>query len=325
MGELEKNDKQDESPQGDQDGIEHVLVLACAVSTFAFVAITAFWVFASRPLLLMLGQEAVVAEHASMFLLCLTPALLGIFLTELLKRVLVVLQSAGYLFQVGVFGVCVSLMAQGVFVWGQLFQTGAYASCVAVSFTYICMTVYLIVLLCWICTCTFTHESKVRIKWPHSMKDSFTLKKVYQFAGLTVSTSVMVFCEWIAFEAISLSAGMLGSTYLSAQPILIHIDSILFMIPMGIAGASGVYIAGLIGQGEWREAKRALGISCACVAAPALLSAGMLVVARRWVGFLVTEEIQVVRIVDGLVPFVAFNQVSSLMIMLRCLCSLGFT
>ena len=226
----------------DSKSFGSLLNLSIFISFLYAITISIAWIFGCEPMLLFLGQDPFVAYQAKWFLIYLIPALYAIFATELLKRFLTINQLASGLFYIALLGVAISILGQGLLVWLDICSIGIYGSSLAISLTFIVMAIVLFSISFWNTT------SRSNLSFP--CMDDFEWKIIGKFTGLAISNSIMVFSEWIAFESISLSAGILGAKYLSAQTILIHIDSVLYMIPLGLGGAATVRIGTYMGRGD---------------------------------------------------------------------------
>ena len=142
------------------------------------------------------------------------------------------------------------------------------------------------------------------------LRECFDFQSLWYLFCMFVPASLMIVSEWIALEAIALAAGILGTTSLAAQTIAINIDSLLFMIPMGISVATSTRIGHCLGANKPEAAKRVALIGLLFSSIPALFNAVMLVTLRAFWGLMFTDEESVVNLVAVILPYTAFNQLA---------------
>ena len=142
------------------------------------------------------------------------------------------------------------------------------------------------------------------------LRECFDFFGLLQIITLAVPGTLMIVSEWIAYEAVALAAGLLGTTSLAAQTIAINTDSLLFMIPMGISVATSTRIGNLLGANKPNEAKRIAFIGLTIALLPALIHASILLSLRNSWGFMFTGNPEVIRMVSIILPLAAFNQVA---------------
>ncbi len=104
-----------------------------------------------------------------------------------------------------------------------------------------------------------------------------SLGALRQLMAIGLPVSITVIAEVSLFLAVGLTAGNLGEASLAAHTIAINVASISFMVPLAIAQAANVVVAGAIGYGSLQDARRAglvaIGLGVSVMAAAAIVIA----------------------------------------------------
>ncbi len=82
-----------------------------------------------------------------------------------------------------------------------------------------------------------------------------------------------------AFAGMNVVAGWLGATEVAAWAILLNVSAVVFMIPLGVAGATAVLVGAAYGADDRPGVTRATEAGCA-----AALGAALIVAVATWVG-----------------------------------------
>ena len=99
--------------------------------------------------------------------------------------------------------------------------------------------------------------------WKESLREGLQwecLQSAPVFIGLAIPGALMLLCEVWVFEAMTLLSGYFGPVELSAQTVLTNLESLFFMIPLGISTACTTRVGNALGHGEPESASRALKI-----------------------------------------------------------------
>lgn len=114
--------------------------------------------------------------------------------------------------------------------------------------------------------------------------------------GIGYAASVSYFIEAGAFGAMSIIAGWLGALSVAAWAIVLNMAAVIFMVPLGLATATGVFVGRAHGAGNPQGVRRAarLGFAATVMATLlicALVGFGAELIAR---GYTNDEEVQAV-------------------------------
>jgi MATE family multidrug resistance protein len=112
-----------------------------------------------------------------------------------------------------------------------------------------------------------------------------------------------------AFELCGIAAGWFGKISLGAQSVILSTASMFFMLPYGMAIACSVRIGHLIGAGCPNHARLACATVLICAGLQSLFNITLLLIFRDWVGFVFTNEEEVVKLVSRTLPVVAAFQI----------------
>lgn len=113
-----------------------------------------------------------------------------------------------------------------------------------------------------------------------------------------------------AFEIVALLAGRLGDVPLAAQSIIMTADQVLNTLPFGIGVAASARIGNLLGSQLPAHARISTHAS---VALASMVGAAVLVgmmSTREIFGYLFTDDVEVVKLVADVLPYVAAFQIA---------------
>ncbi|KAJ3799579.1 MOP flippase, partial [Lentinula aff. detonsa] len=130
------------------------------------------------------------------------------------------------------------------------------------------------------------------------------------FFRLAIPGILMVGTEWAAFEIVALAAGRLGSLPLAAQSVIMTLDQILNTLPFGIGVAASTRVGNLIGLRSAIGAKHAAHAAAflsVVVGAVVMLT---LISTKDIIGRLMSDDVAVIQLVSGVMPFVASFQIA---------------
>lgn len=126
-----------------------------------------------------------------------------------------------------------------------------------------------------------------------------------QLLGVGAAAAVSHAAESGAFSGLTLIAGRLGATEVSAYQILLNLMAIVFMVALGLSSATSVLTSDAVGRGAAREAGRAsftgLLLNTACM----LLIALVVVAAAPWIARAYTVDLTLARTIASLLWLVA--------------------
>ena len=100
--------------------------------------------------------------------------------------------------------------------------------------------------------------------------------------------------ESSTFTAAATFAGWLGAGPLAAYQIAINVNSLVFMLAIGLSTATAVRVANAVGRGDSLGMRRAGWVGTALAAPPMLLATVVLIAAPDWLAHVYTDDAAVV-------------------------------
>lgn len=135
-------------------------------------------------------------------------------------------------------------------------------------------------------------------------------QNVVPFARLALLGVVHVGTEWWAFEVVALAAGRLGTIPLAAQSVIMTADQVINTIPFGLGVATSVRVGNLLGADKPRAAARAAHTAAVLSVLLGLLVLAVLMGTRDVFGRIFNDDVEVVRLVAEIMPYVALFQIA---------------
>ncbi|KAK7026504.1 ethionine resistance protein [Paramarasmius palmivorus] len=266
------------------------------------IPVCVFWVFI-EPVLLSLGQPAALSRDVQTFLRILILGAPGYVGFESLKKYLqcqCIMQLStvvlGIMFPINI-GLNVALIHHT--------SLGLWGSPTALSITYWLAFAILAVLTAF----SPTHRSQGT--WGgFQLSRIFHIKSCFMFLKLALPGILMVGTEWAAFEIVALCAGRLGALPLAAQSVIMTFDQILNTLPFGIGVAASNRVGNLIGARSAIGAKHAAHASAFLSVVVGAVVMMALLIFKDVCGYVMSDDIDVVRLVSKVMPLVASFQIS---------------
>ena len=138
----------------------------------------------------------------------------------------------------------------------------------------------------------------------------FTPAVIKELLRIGIPSGFQHFFEIGAFSISAVMIGWLGSLQLAAHQIALSMASVSFMIILGVSAASTVRVGTALGQGDFRQVRRA-GFTGVLVALTFMASSGILfVLFRRQLPYLFVDDPQVAGIAAVLLIVAALFQLS---------------
>lgn len=203
----------------------HILILPILV----------LWFFI-EPVLLALGQEAVLSSMVQDFLRVLIVGVPGYMVFECVKKYS---QVQGIMHSSTVVLVVTSPVNFALN-WFLVGKIGVLGAPLATSIAYYLSAILLI--------CYMWRINGYQA-WGgfDSLAIIFEWNAVKEFLMLALPGILMIATEWVAFEVVALAAGRLGETPLAAQSVIMTVDQIANTIPLGIGMAASARVGNMIG------------------------------------------------------------------------------
>ncbi|NWR84646.1 S47A2 protein, partial [Furnarius figulus] len=131
------------------------------------------------------------------------------------------------------------------------------------------------------------------------------------FIWLAVPGMIMMCVEWWTFEIGSFLAGLLGVVELGAQSIIYELSCAAYMVPLAISVAANVRVGNALGSGDVVQAKTSCITALLCTGISAVLVATLLGSLRGLVGYIFTQDKEIVTLVSKVMlifaPFHLFD------------------
>lgn len=127
---------------------------------------------------------------------------------------------------------------------------------------------------------------------------------------LGLPIGVMVFLEGGMFVASALLIGTLGAVPVAAHQVAMNYAGLVFMVPVGLAGAITVRVGNALGRGDPTAARRAGRVGIGLSMVFAVISAGVIIAIPETIVGLYTKEPEVVELAVALIFFAALFQIA---------------
>ena len=124
--------------------------------------------------------------------------------------------------------------------------------------------------------------------------------------GLPIGAQYLL--EGGAFGAITLMAGLFGTTALAGHEITLNLASLTFMVPLGVAGAGSVLVGRAVGAGDAASARLHAAASLLYGVGFMAVSAVLLVAAPAAIARLYTRDAAVIAVAAALIPIAGLFQ-----------------
>ncbi|KAI0209346.1 Multidrug and toxin extrusion protein 1 [Lamellibrachia satsuma] len=148
------------------------------------------------------------------------------------------------------------------------------------------------------------------IIWSEAYKDTWggwtmdSLQDWGKFARISILGMLMLCMEWWGFEIGVFLTGLLGTTELGAQSVLLQIDSLWFQVPLGIQISTSIRIGQLLGARDEIGAKTAARLSIAIIIMISLVPLTIFSVFQYQLPYLFTNVSDVAALTSKLMPIV---------------------
>ncbi|KAJ3254629.1 hypothetical protein HK103_007039 [Boothiomyces macroporosus] len=273
---------------------------AIVVEFFLAIPIAILWWF-TEPVLLLLGQNPEIARISGLFARFMIPGLFPYLVNSCLQRYL---QGQGIMrpsLYILLIASPINIFLQWLLVWSPL-KVGPYGAPIATS---IVNTLLPLLSMLYI---KFVDGGECYGGW--EWKEALDLPKIYTVIKLGLPGILMMCSEWWAFEIIALAAGILGDDILAAQTVVLQTCSLCYCVPLGISVATTTRIGNSLGAGKARAAKHIAFTGLAIGLIFAVINSTLLLSFKDVLGYLFTDDVEVVRLVANILPLAALFQLS---------------
>lgn len=250
------------------------------------------------------GVEPAVADLANRYLLAISwgvPALAGMLVLRFFSEGIGYTRPTMY---IGVAGILINVPLNYVLMFGRLGfpQLGAEGCGWA---TAIVLWLQLVMMAAWI-----LWRPRYRPFEVFSHFNGPDRREILALAKLGVPIGLMVFLEVSLFIAAALAIGTLGTIPVAAHQVAINYSGLIFMVPLGLAGAITVRVGNAVGRRDRAGARRAGVVGMIMALAFGALSSLVIVLFPETIVRLYTSDPEVVALAVSLLFFAAVFQLA---------------
>ncbi|PWY98631.1 MATE efflux family protein [Testicularia cyperi] len=271
------------------------VILACLLPLIIVVWLNAEF------LLVRLGQDPEVAHLAGQYLAVLSIGLPGYAFFETCRRYL---QAQGLMHAptlVLIFVSPLNAIANYLLVWGpESIRMGFIGAPLASA-----LSMWLMAILCFI-QCVLGP----RDAWDGFTRAAFKWEGIKPVLSLGFAGMISLAAEWWAWEIVGLVTAILGTTALAAQSVLLVSSSVTYQLPFGASVAAAVRVGNLLGANRPHEAKVSSRVALILSLVMGGLNSALFLIFRRQWGWLFSSDIEVITLVENILPLLAFFQVA---------------
>uniref|UniRef100_A0A8C5DC23 Multidrug and toxin extrusion protein n=1 Tax=Gouania willdenowi TaxID=441366 RepID=A0A8C5DC23_GOUWI len=225
----------------------------------------------SHSLLLLMHQEAQVAEIAQLYVMAYLPAVPGIILPQMYTA------AATNIINVGINYVLIITLDWGVI-----------GSAIASGLSRIILCILLFVYIKW--------KKLYKETWGGWSMDS--LQDWGSIMKLAIPSVFMVCFEWWIWEIGGFLAGLLGELDLAAQHVLMEIGTIMYMFPLGVQAAACVRVGNALGAGNTPRAIITCKVTLLLVVMLAVVQGVVIACSKSILGRIFTSDVTIVDMVS---------------------------
>uniref|UniRef100_UPI00358EA0A6 multidrug and toxin extrusion protein 1-like n=1 Tax=Myxine glutinosa TaxID=7769 RepID=UPI00358EA0A6 len=131
------------------------------------------------------------------------------------------------------------------------------------------------------------------------------LEDWWPYMTLAIPSTMMICLEWWIYEIATILSGILGKTEQAAQSTIYQLSTITYTIPMGVSIAATVQVGNALGAGKTEQAKLSAKVSLVCALFLSAFNALILVSLKDVLGYLFSNDLDVVKMVAFILPLCA--------------------
>ncbi|KAJ2158528.1 ethionine resistance protein [Coemansia sp. RSA 552] len=134
------------------------------------------------------------------------------------------------------------------------------------------------------------------------------LDGIWEYYRVAIPGAAMVACSWASFEVMTFCASVFGPVKLAAQACIVSAMAVGYQAPSGVGSAAAARIGNLLGLGKQRRASYSAHAAIALGYAIGLSCSVLLFTNRHRWGYIFSNDVRVVEVCAGLVPYLAAVQ-----------------
>ncbi|TNN17138.1 Multidrug and toxin extrusion protein [Schistosoma japonicum] len=268
-----------------------ILILLCCIPSCALY-------LNAEPLLLLLGQNPLIAKGTGELLLYFIPALLFSSLGQLLIK-FVQTQNHVYaplVIMIFVNGINALMHYVLIYLVNMDVRASPISQTIAYGFEVVCFVVYV----------KFLGLSKdINFKITMEIWEDWST-----WFRLAIPGLIMVSLEWTIYEIGGFIAGTLGARELAAQTIILTIGTMSYtLLPLGVGSAAGIRVGQYLGAKSAKGPYSVFSVALTLVGCWALPYVGILIVTRWYLPRVFTSDYGVIELVAELMPIISYFQI----------------
>lgn len=267
----------------------------CRVILIATFVFQAWLLLHSEKILILLGQDPLVASAAQLYITFLIPGIFWFNMFECLRRFL----NAQLIFYEP--SVTQSITVLLHFVWWYYFVVVSDMGLIGASFaTWI--TYFLDYVILYV---------QIMVKTDLLQKDSYhwinqdSLRNLPQFLDKAIPWVIIWCLEWWCFEFLSIIAGWLSEIELAANVNLLNLNYIIYNFPLGMSYTACALVGNALGEGRPRIAVKYCQTSMILAFHFWILTILILLIFNNSIAQMFTSQTEIVKLMHKLIPIYA--------------------
>ncbi|CAL8097832.1 unnamed protein product [Calicophoron daubneyi] len=244
-----------------------------------------------EPLLLLLRQDPLISSLTAEYLKCFLPGLACDFLFLTIGRYLQAQNIVLPMMFASGMGTIFNVILQYFVVLRFNFGLRASALCLSCAFAFMLF-----------CELAWVYASKVYLKTRSDANIKLIFSNWWIILRLGVPGLFMVALEEWCFEMMTFIAGSLDEITLGAHAVAFQVQSMIYMVPLGIFTACNVRVGQNLGAFNPDGARFAYHTALGIVTIVALCTSLPVIILRRYIPYIFTEDEEVIELASRLLP-----------------------
>lgn len=250
-------------------------------------------------LLILIGQDPLIAHEAQNYAICLVPSLFAYAALQPLIRFFQAQSLIAPMVLSSIAGLCCHIPLCWVLVFKS--EMGSFGSAVATCVSMWLTVMFLVLYMKFSSAC---EQSRSPLSFD-------VLRGVGEFFRFAIPSAGMVCLEWWSFELLVLLSGLLPNPTLETSVLSVCLTTIttLYAMPYGIGAAASTRVSNELGSGSADRARVAVYASMLIASIEAIITSSTLFSTRRVFGYLFSNDMQVINYVTKMAPLVCISVV----------------
>ncbi|XP_028757814.1 protein DETOXIFICATION 14-like [Neltuma alba] len=249
-------------------------------------------------LLVLLGQDPLIANEAGEFAVCLIPALFGYAILQALVRYYLMQSLISPLVLSSSFIICFHVAC----CWALVFKSGMgrFGGAFAIGISYWLNVILLALYMKFSDSC-----AKTRV--PISMELFQGLGEFFRFA---IPSAIMACLQWWSYEVTTLLAGLLRPNpelETSILAVCVSMNVTIYSIPESIGSAASARVSNALGAGSPQVARLSALCSRILATCEALIVSSIIFASRNVLGHVFSNEADVIHYVTDIAPLLVLS------------------